>query len=585
MRPLAVFLLACAAALAVSGCTNGNGRGNGGGHEVPARRLLILSLDGLAWDLAKQKMAEGKLPALAALASRGAVATGGSLSCYPAKTAPAHATLWTGCWADRHQVLGNETPRLPRGSHTILEHRPGFDAEALLAEPLWRTAAREGRSVTVVQATHADPANEDELGLHSLQIFSGYHAPVGAALVTGPAFSADERTFLIEPGGDGVDISCSPVRVHLPPATWVAIDHPAVRGVFYVYLAKLDATGWAVLRSSYSAVAAPTAGEAERFRKEVGGYAYNAQKVEPSLLDGTAWKREAYLAATRLNALQVKKAVLWALREHPAEITMAYLPQPDAVLHELLGKAEVWADREARATIDEVLAICDGLAGDLVEAMGPGGSIALVSDHGMAPVDHVFYPNLVLERAGLLTRNGAGGIDLGHTQVLFSQSGDFIVVNTVDHRGGCVPISEREAWLALAEKEIVKAAEAALGSGALRPPVRPGSDAGGVAVSAQGDSWFSSACDGVLLYAVLSPDLPAKAAPVVRQIDPVGYHSGDPRIERLAAMMIFAGPGFRHAEAVGVRHVDFAPTVLQWLGVEPPAGTAGRALEQFLETK
>lgn len=583
MRLATLILVVAALSVGAAGCS-ANGDGKHGEKRPGRRQLLVLSLDGLPWDFARARMAQGRLPRLAGLVARGASASDGSLSCFPAKTAPAHATLWTGCWADRHKVLGNETPAMPRPAHTILDVRPGFDGQALAADPVWRIAARAGKTVTVVQATHAEPDNSDEPASPGLTIFNGYRNPVRSALVTGPAFSADDRTFVVERDGDGVSVSCSPLRLHVAPGTWTAVDHPAVRGVFYLYLARLDASGWTLLRSSYSSVIAPRPDLARRFRAEVGGYAFNAQKLEPSLLDGTPWKREAYLAATRLNALQVKNATLWALREFPADLTLAYLPQPDEALHELLGKAEIWGDREAAATLDEVLAICDQLVGELGEALGPEGSFAVVSDHGMASVDKVFYPNLALERAGLLSRSSTGGINLAATQALFSRSGDFVVINTLDRRGGIVPPEEKEAWLALAEREITRAAEASLGPGSLLATIRPVANSPGLAVSPEGDLWISAACDGVRLFAVLSPELPGKDEPLVRELSPpMGYHSGDPRTVRMRATMVFAGPGFRKAELAGARAIDFAPTVLRWLNIEPPASMAGRVLDEFLE--
>ncbi len=583
MRLATLILVVAALSVGVAGCA-ANGDGKNTVKRPGRRQLLVLSLDGLPWEMARARMAQGKLPRLAELMARGASASDGSLSCFPAKTAPAHATLWTGCWADRHKVLGNETPAMPRAAHTILDVRPGFEGQALAADPVWRVAARAGKTVTVVQATHAEPDNTDEPASAGLHIFNGYRNPVRSALVTGPAFSADDRTFFIERDGDGISVSSFPLRLRVNPGTWTAVDHPAVRGVFYLYLARLDSSGWALLRSSYSEVIAPHPDLAARFRAEVGGYAFNAQKLEPSLLDGTPWKRDAYLAATRLNAAQVKKATLWALREFPADLTIAYLPQPDEALHELLGKAEIWGDRDAASMIDEVLKICDQLVGDLGEALGPEGSLAVVSDHGMASVDKVFYPNLALERAGLLSRSATGGINLAATQAIFSRSGDFVVINTLDRRGGCVPPEEKEAWLALAEREITRAAEASLGPGSLLATFRPSANAPELAVSPEGDLWLAAACDGVRLFAVLSPELPAKDEPLVRELSPpMGYHSGDPRIARMRATMIFAGPGFRQAEMAGARHIDFAPTVLRWLDVEPPAGMAGRVLEEFLE--
>ncbi|MBI2923962.1 MAG: alkaline phosphatase family protein [Planctomycetes bacterium] len=567
--------------LAVSaGC--GPGEPAAPGDRAPGRRLVILSLDGLPWDLAKEKMAEGKMPHLAALVARGAAAEGGSIGAFPAKTAPCHATLWTGCWADRHGIHANETPLLPRMTHTVFETRLGFDAEALRAEPLWRAAARAGRTVTVVQATHADPDSDVDTGFATLHMFNGYRNLLSPAMIEASPFSVDGRNFRVERIPGGVAVSCGALRATVRPGEFVGVDHPDVRGVFYLYLAQFDDSSWTLLRSSCSSVGATSREERDRFRRECGGYAYNTQKLGDTLWDGTAWKRDLYLAATRLNVERVREATLWAMREHPAELTFTYLPQPDEALHLLLGRIEVLGDREAADVLDGVLALCDGLVGDLAAAVGPQGAIAVVSDHGMAPVDRVFYPNLALERAGLLTRGATGRIDLSKTQAVFSPcAGDFVTVNTTDRRGGIVPTEDRDAWARLAERAILAAATRSLGEGTLLA-FRPG-DTKDFGLGKEGDVWFSATSDGVRLNARLSPDLPGPEASLVRAVAPEGHHSGDPRIPRLRGLMVFAGPGFRHASADGVRHVDFAPTVAAWLGIDPPRDAVGTALREFLE--
>lgn len=549
---------------------------------IPARRMVILSLDGLPWDLARQKMAEGRMPNLAALVARGASAEGGSVGAFPAKTAPCHATLWTGCWADRHGIHSNVTPMLPRRSHTILETRIGFDAEALTAEPLWRAAARAGRTVTVVQATHADPDADTDSGFPTLRMFNGYRNLLSPAIVEASPFSVDGKSFRVERVEGGVAVSCGAVRATVRPGEFVGVDHPDVRGVFYLYLARFDASSWALLRSSCSSVGALSPAERDRFRRECGGYAYNTQKLGETIWDGTEWKRDLYLAATRLNVERVRAATLWAMREHPAELTFTYLPQPDEALHLLLGRIEVGGDREAAAVLDGVLELCDGLVGDLAAAVGPGGVLAVVSDHGMAPVDRVFYPNLALERAGLLARDAAGRVDLSKTQAVFSPcGGDFLTVNTADRRGGIVPTEDRDAWARLAERAVLSAASKSLGEGTL-VAFRPG-ETRDFGLGGEGDVWFAATSDGVRLNAQLSPELPDPEAPLARAIAPAGHHNGDPREPRLRGLLVFAGPGFRRAAVPGVRHVDFAPTVAAWLGIDPPKDAAGRVLREFLE--
>lgn len=126
--------------------------------DAPAPpRLVLVSWDGAADWVVDRLLDEGALPNLAALAERGARAEH-SVTGFPSKTALGHATVWTGCWSDRHGVLSNDIPALPAAEHTLLETRSGYSSEALTAEPIYVTAAKAGRRVVVLSATQSYPA-------------------------------------------------------------------------------------------------------------------------------------------------------------------------------------------------------------------------------------------------------------------------------------------------------------------------------------------------------------------------------------------------------------------------------------------
>jgi|CXWL01.1.fsa_nt_gi hypothetical protein len=119
-------------------------------------RLIVVSWDGAADWVVDRLLAEGRLPHLAALAARGAAAEH-SVTTFPSKTAAGHAALWTGCGPGTNGITANEVPVLPSADHTVLESLRGFSSEALLAEPLYVTAARAGRRVVVLSATQSYP--------------------------------------------------------------------------------------------------------------------------------------------------------------------------------------------------------------------------------------------------------------------------------------------------------------------------------------------------------------------------------------------------------------------------------------------
>ena len=144
-------------------------------------RLILASLDGSAAPVVHDAVARGVMPNLAGLRERGATARG-SITSLPAKTAAGHATLFTGTWPDRHGVTGNKV--VLRGA-SVLEGVSGYRSEALLAEPLWVTAARQGQDATVLCATQDYPYDPYEAGKRfggffgqSLTFATGYKGPM-----------------------------------------------------------------------------------------------------------------------------------------------------------------------------------------------------------------------------------------------------------------------------------------------------------------------------------------------------------------------------------------------------------------------
>jgi len=116
-------------------------------------RGALLSIDGAAAVVLDDAVARGLMPNLAALRARGAVAQGSTVS-VPSKTAPGHAALFTGAWGETSGISGNSIA-VPGAS--VLEWETGFTSTALVAEPIWVTAARQGLNVSVVSAPQIYP--------------------------------------------------------------------------------------------------------------------------------------------------------------------------------------------------------------------------------------------------------------------------------------------------------------------------------------------------------------------------------------------------------------------------------------------
>ena len=142
-------------ALLVSCSPRGEGAQAESGASAP--RGIVVSWDGAPDWVVDRLLREGHLPNLAKMAAEG-VRFEHSVPPMPSKTAVGHATLWTGAGPGVHGVIGNSVPRSEDGNSSVLERRRGFDSDVLLAEPLYRTAALEGRKVVVLSATHSYPS-------------------------------------------------------------------------------------------------------------------------------------------------------------------------------------------------------------------------------------------------------------------------------------------------------------------------------------------------------------------------------------------------------------------------------------------
>ena len=100
----------------------------------PADTVVLVSIDGMRWDFPSRAGATS----FERLRREGASA-GGLVPPFPASTFPAHATLATGVFPDRHGIVNNRFLDRERGLF-----RREDDASWLRAEPLWVTAERQG---------------------------------------------------------------------------------------------------------------------------------------------------------------------------------------------------------------------------------------------------------------------------------------------------------------------------------------------------------------------------------------------------------------------------------------------------------
>ncbi|MCC5856365.1 MAG: alkaline phosphatase family protein [Idiomarina sp.] len=108
------------------------------------RRALLVSIDSLNEAILKNTLSREQVPHFYELFELGACTEYAQPS-FPSVTASGHSALWTGAYGDVTQITGNTSHRLPRDQNTVMSLVSGYDADNSAAEPIWVTAALDGR--------------------------------------------------------------------------------------------------------------------------------------------------------------------------------------------------------------------------------------------------------------------------------------------------------------------------------------------------------------------------------------------------------------------------------------------------------
>ncbi len=297
--------------------------------------------------------------------------------------------------------------------------------------------------------------------------------------------------------------------------------------------------------------------------------------------DGTAERR--YLETVALVVRQMSRVNDFAIDRTAWELLLTYLPFPDEAVHLWYGYLDpslpshdpALAAR-LRPFLDDVLRLADGEIGHLVRRGGRDTIVAVGGDHGVMGVDRELRPNVLFKQAGLLALDGAGRVDLAHTQAYYS-SGQYVFINRTARVGGIVKPEEEDA----VRRAVVQALRNVPGATARAPivvdvldPRTPGHvpSFGGPA----GGDLYLSVAPGYNVSARLDGE-------AVQKVPPRGEHFLDPENPAMHAVFALAGAGVaEHADLGVIRQIDVAPTLCLLLGVEPPAHATGVVLRSAL---
>lgn len=141
-----VFALSLSAVLGLGACAST--------EQASPSRAILVSIDSLNEDNLRNTLSAEQVPALFDLFEHGACSAYAQ-PMFPAVTAAGHATIWTGAYANIHNIPANSTHVLPRDQNTVTATMSGFSSTNLSAEPIWITAGYAGRKVAGHHVTQA----------------------------------------------------------------------------------------------------------------------------------------------------------------------------------------------------------------------------------------------------------------------------------------------------------------------------------------------------------------------------------------------------------------------------------------------
>ena len=292
---------------------------------------------------------------------------------------------------------------------------------------------------------------------------------------------------------------------------------------------------------------------------------------------GTGSAEARWLDAAEYQTRQSMRGAEWAWNERRATLLLDYFPLGDEADHMFYGEvapdAPRWPeyDREAIARVRvRAWELVDRRLGAL-QALVDGDSSAILvvsGDHGMRPTWRLFRPNVALARAGLLFRGANGQPDLARTRAL-TPNGYYMSINTVDHRGGIVPLDSAAAIRAATERALLAVRDE---NG--QPVVT------GVWNAEDIDSLGAGGPAGGDLYFELAPgyrSTRAATGALTEDASLVAGHGFLSTSPDMHTVLCAYGALVTPRRGGPARTIDAAPTISEWLGMPAPRDARGRS--------
>ncbi|MFY9232842.1 MAG: alkaline phosphatase family protein [Fimbriimonadaceae bacterium] len=625
-----IFFAALAAVLAASGPAQTTGK------------VILVSWDGAADWVVDKLLAQGRLPNLARLNRSEYL-----LASFPSKTAVGHASIFNGSWPNSHGITGNSVPRLPRSENSFVESQSGFSSGALRTEPIYVTAAKQGKKVVVLSATQSYPPDphikslgtsksnfvsfsgfENEIAPAAMHTFASKDVPAEAWTDLPPGNGpyreirfqiADTAIFalayndpkdpangydtlLIRPKSRSLGVARAQTIIKPKPGT--SLDDRAwskpikiTKGELYGYTSfrlfnlDLELEKVQLYQSKVSMIrGAASAEDTAKYSETYRGFHDDPfGNYEDGMLGKTIWQGGGGEAEARVVEIvrrdveNLKRGTRHALAKWKPDLLTHYQPMTDSAGHSWIGVLDPSSPSYRKELADalwpyyaRIYELQDEWLGDIMAA-APNYNILIVSDHGMEGTTRTFYPNALLEKAGLLKRTFGNAVEPAQTRIAAPPYGDFfLTVNGLEWKQGLVPASERAALLDEVRMLLMGARDPDTGDQIVRRVYKADEHPEfGIGGPAGGDLYLDLA-PGYTSSSRISDRI------VGRSNSPIGdgSHGFIPSRRSMQAIFYWGAPDSGAGpRSLGVlRQIDVAPTIARILGITPPSTYSGTAV-------
>ncbi|MFN8611455.1 MAG: alkaline phosphatase family protein [Vulcanimicrobiota bacterium] len=398
----------------------------------PARRVIVLGLDGCDPQVLESLLKSGKLPNFARLRSLGGLWNLTTTS--PPQSPVAWATFLTGQDPGGHGLFDflQRDPQSLEPITSMSEVRAGSYQRKLQAPPFWEALTARGIPATLLRVPCWFPAGRDGartltgLGtpdmLGSYGTFAHYcEGPAreisGGTWVSVQAREDEVAASLIAPGGQ----AC-PLKLHLDVANqqalvevgepesqpfllkqgewseWIPVQFDRGQGMvrfllrsvrpFSLYASPLndDPTDPALPLSS-------PPGLASHLARLCGRYYTQGMAEDSKALSSGVLNDQQYLQQSAQVLEENRRLLRQGLSEFTGGLFFFYISHLDLQSHTF------WRDP---ARVEEAYLRADDLLGEVLGHMDPQTTLWVLSDHGFAPFERVFDLNAWLAESGYL---------------------------------------------------------------------------------------------------------------------------------------------------------------------------------------